>query len=226
MQSTPPIPITAIAITDVLLRELNHRVNNNLQIIVSLINLKKRAAQPETSDDIRFIEEHVQAMVVAYRLVYATSAMNEVSIGDLLRETVAEIRQIAKLDANCIQLEGTNIRRGMGLDQAIALGMYFAIVLPPYLDDALINGSTVSITAELQDDALAVRIAGNSSHYPFTDLLRGRLCDAYTSQLKAEIQSAPGDLDLRIRFHLDTRRWVIAPQQNAADLPEATADKS
>lgn len=226
MQSTPHIPITAIAITDLLLRELNHRVNNNLQIIVSLINLKKRAARPERSDDIRFIEEHVQAMAVAYRLVYATSAMNEVSIGDLLRETVAEIRQIAKLDATRIQLEGTNIRGTMGLDQAIALGMYFAVVLPPYLDGALASGGDVSIMAELQDDALTVRIAGSSPHYPFTDLLRDRLCDAYTSQLKAEVQSAPGDLDLRIRFHLDTRRWVISPQQNTADLSETTENSS
>jgi two-component sensor histidine kinase len=61
--------------TETLLRELNHRVKNNFQIIVSLMNLRKRMLPPERREDIRFVEEHVQSMSVAYRHVYATGSI-------------------------------------------------------------------------------------------------------------------------------------------------------
>ena len=83
-----PDPIT-------LVRELNHRVKNNFQIIVSLMNLRKRMMPPERREDIRFIEEHVQSMSVAYRLVYATGSMIEVSLTELVTEVLSGLRQIA-----------------------------------------------------------------------------------------------------------------------------------
>src|ERR1700727_1672910 len=61
--------------SETLLRELNHRVKNNFQIIVSLMNLRKRMLPAGRREDIRFIEEHVQSMSVPYRLVYATGSM-------------------------------------------------------------------------------------------------------------------------------------------------------
>ena len=214
MPSNPGTPIT-----DILLRELNHRVKNNLQIIVSLINLKKRLAPPDRWDDVRFIEEHVQAMAVAYRLVYATGDMNEVSIGDLLSETISELRLIARLGARHVRLEGALIQGTMGLDQAISLGMYLAVVLPPYLDGALASGGYVSIAAGLEANLLTLRIAGSWPEPVLPDLLRSRLSEAYTSQLRAETLSRPGALDLRIRVHLDDRRLVIIPPRERAKPP-------
>ena len=88
----------------VLVRELNHRVKNNLQIIVSLMNLQKRIMAPERREDLRFIEEHVQSMSVAYRLVYATGSMIEVSLTELVAEVLSGLRQIAGVDEECLSL--------------------------------------------------------------------------------------------------------------------------
>src|ERR1700722_20667556 len=93
-----PDPVT-------LVRELNHRVKNNLQIIVSLMNLQKRMMPRERREDIRFIEEHVQSMSVAYRLVYATGSMIEVSLTELVTEVLSGLRQIAGLGAEHLRLE-------------------------------------------------------------------------------------------------------------------------
>ncbi len=197
--------------TEILLRELNHRVKNNLQIIVSLINLKKRLLAPERRDDIRFIEEHVQAMAVAYRLVYATGEMNEVSVGELLGEVVSELRQIAKLSAQQIQFDSASIQGVMGLDQAIALGLYLAVILPPYLDCALRTGSSVRISAWVESDLLTLAVAGTGPERVEPDFLRSRLSEAYADQLQAENLSSPDLSEWRIRFHLDDRRLTISP---------------
>src|ERR1700678_1085014 len=81
-----------------LVRELNHRVKNNFQIIVSLMNLRKRMMPPERREDIRFIEEHVQSMSVAYRHVYATGSIVDVSLSDLIIDVLSGLRQIAAVD--------------------------------------------------------------------------------------------------------------------------------
>ncbi len=72
-----------------LVRELHHRVKNNLQIIVSLMNVQKRMLPAERRGEIRFLEEHVQSMAAAYRVVYACGELVKVPMDDLIREVVA-----------------------------------------------------------------------------------------------------------------------------------------
>ena len=129
--------MTADAETQALVRELHHRVKNNFQIIASLINLKKRMAEPSAQEEIRFIEEHVASMAVAYRLVYATGPMVEVAASELLPELVAALRVIAGVPADQIAIEGPTLEGAIELDQAIALGLFLSVSLPPYLDRAL-----------------------------------------------------------------------------------------
>jgi hypothetical protein len=204
--------------TDILLRELNHRVKNNFQIIVSLMNLKKRLLPPERRDDLRFIEEHVQSMAVAYRLVYATGDMSEVSVGHLLAELVSELRQIARLSLSQTVLNGYDIQGTMGLDQAISFGLFLAVVLPPYFDDALKYNGVVSISAGLDGADLTFSVTGSWVDPVASDYLRTRLSDAYAGQLQAVKIPLDGP-GLKISFQLDDRRSTIARSADATGTP-------
>ena len=175
---------------DTLIRELNHRVKNNFQIIVSLMNLRKRMMPPERREDIRFIEEHVQSMSVAYRLVYATGSMIEVSLTELITEVVSGLRQIAGLGEDRLRVEMRTANVSIALDPAIALALYFAVLLPPYLDEAIATTGAVTITVSLVADLLVLSIRGTRATPIILDALRGRLIQAYAAQLKAKILSA------------------------------------
>jgi hypothetical protein len=201
--------------TDNLLRELNHRVKNNLQIIVSLISLKKRLLPPDRRDDIRFIEEHVQAMAVAYRLVYANGAMNEVSVGQLLSEVISEMRQISRLKAFQLRVDGNSGLGTMGLDQAVALGLYLAIVLPPYLDRARETNGNVTVSAVRDIDWMTLSVTGTSAAPLEPDFLRDRLSEAYADQLRAEALASSDGSELRIRFQVDDRRLAMGSRPDA-----------
>ena len=209
-----------------LLGELNHRIQNNFQIIVSLMNLKKRLLPQERRDDIRFIEEHVHSMAVAYRLVYATGAMNEGSVSDLLGEIVSELRLIARLNTDQVHLDGTSVHGMMGLDQAISFGLYLAVVLPPYLDSALDSGGLVSICAGVDRNFLTLAVASTGPQPEQPDCLRLRLSEAYAGQLQAENLSPPDKSELRIRFHLDHRRSTITRSWNGNAVPGTIAQNS
>lgn len=188
------------------LGELNHRVKNNFQIIISLMNLKKRMMPPENREDIRFLQDHVQSMAVAYRLAYASGESTEVPISDLLSEVVSELRQIGSLDLGQLQLSAKDIFATINLDKAIAFALYLAVVLPPFIDRANMSGSAVVVSASVQDRLLTLSVAG-SDHQPLRlDALRSRLSEAYVAQLHAEVSPLPGPVNesgIVIRFMLE-----------------------
>lgn len=191
-----PDPVT-------LVRELNHRVKNNLQIIVSLMNLQKRMLPRERREDIRFIEEHVQSMSVAYRLVYATGSMIEVSLTELVTEVLSGLRQIAGLGEDYLRFDAPAIDALIGLDHAIALALYLAVLLPPYLDQAGPATGAVTITLTVVANLLTLSVRGTWTTLVSLDLLRGRLMQAYAAQLKAELLPATTYGAEQIRFMLE-----------------------
>jgi hypothetical protein len=191
-----PDPVT-------LVRELNHRVKNNFQIIVSLMNLRKRMMPPGRREDIRFIEEHVQSMSVAYRLVYATGSMIEVSLTELISEVVSGLRQIAGLSEEHLRIEPPASDALIGLDHAIALALYFAVLLPPYLDEAVARDGTVTIATDASANVTTLTVRGSWGMPVALDMLRNRLMQAYAGQLKAEIVSATARGAEQLRFVVD-----------------------
>jgi hypothetical protein len=195
---TPPMPDT-----ETLLRELNHRVKNNFQIIVSLMNLRKRMLPQERREDIRFIEEHVQSMSVAYRLVYATGSIVDVPMSELLTEVISGLRHIAGLSEDQIRVETPAGSASLGLDHAIALALYLAVLMPPYLDRAASSTGIVTVTVGLVAKLVTMTVRGSWNEPITLDFLRGRLMQAYAGQLGARMMVVTENGEEQISFPLD-----------------------
>ena len=191
-----PDPVTLIL-------ELNHRVKNNFQIIVSLMNLLKRAMPADRREDTRFIEEHVQSMSVAYRLVYATGSMTEGSLTELISEVLSGLRQIAAITEEHLRVEVPATEAFIGLDHAIALALYLAVLVPPYLDEAVATAGVATVTVAVAARFVTVSVGGGRTTPIHLDFLRTRLMRAYAAQLKAEQVSATVIEVERIRFMLE-----------------------
>ena len=188
-----------------LLRELHHRVKNNFQIIASLINLQKRSLPRERRRDLRFIEEHVQAMAIAYRVVWAADNQSLVSLVELVSEVVETLKTIADCPNTLMSLDLAPVEKSIGLDQAIALSQYLAVVVPPLIDRAMGNeGGGVVISLRLTGNLLTLTLAGNGPAPPVArDPLRARLAAAYLHQLNASEQPNPGSAGQGIKFVLE-----------------------
>jgi two-component sensor histidine kinase len=69
-----------------LLRELQHRVMNSLQILSSLLLMQSRHAQhPETREQLKNARDRVLSMGTVYRHLYNTETVGPVEFGDFLR---------------------------------------------------------------------------------------------------------------------------------------------
>lgn len=77
---------------DALLREIHHRVKNNLQIISSLLNLQQRAlTDPAARAAIGDTKQRISALALIYRTLYQSDDIGHADLGVFLRELVGQL---------------------------------------------------------------------------------------------------------------------------------------
>ena len=81
-----------LAQKDAMLREIHHRVKNNLQVISSLLNLQQRtlndpAARAAVSDT----RQRIGALALIYRALYQSPDLKRVDLHDFLEELIGQV---------------------------------------------------------------------------------------------------------------------------------------
>jgi len=184
-----------------LLLELHHRVKNNFQVTTSLLSLLRQDMPAAQRREVRFVEDFVRAMAVAYRVAYDSGDVTGVVLQDLLRSVVEALRDLAGTPPARVSLQIEDAPIWIDLDKAISLGLYLAVTLPPCLD-AVVEEPGGSLRISALPDGTWLRVAvsgvapGNAEHPP----LRCRLRSAYLRQLKAlpDAGSTPDETAIRI----------------------------
>ncbi|CTQ48090.1 sensor histidine kinase [Jannaschia donghaensis] len=79
----------------VLVKEIHHRVKNNLQLISSIINMQIReATSPEAKSALRQTQDRVLSMATIHRDLYQTNETGLVDVGHLISEVVGKTMEI------------------------------------------------------------------------------------------------------------------------------------
>ncbi|WP_124110140.1 sensor histidine kinase [Palleronia sp. THAF1] len=74
---------------DVLLKEVHHRVKNNLQLIASMMNMQlRKATEAETRFILRRLQDRVLGLATIHRNLYQASVLSRVDSAHLIRELV------------------------------------------------------------------------------------------------------------------------------------------
>jgi two-component sensor histidine kinase len=213
-----------------LLLELHHRVKNNFQVITSLLSLHRQDMPVARREEIRFVEDYVRAMAVAYRVAYDSGDVTGVRMQDLLRSVVAALRESTEAPPARIDLGLTTEQIWIDLDRAISLGLYLAAILPPYLK-ALADHPTamLSITVTHRRGMLRLSVGGLPPSDTERPPLRAKLLKAYLRQLKAVPVTNPRPGEMTILVPLDEpqpahRLASLKPIE--AELPSVAAEKS
>ena len=105
---------------EVLLREMQHRVKNNFQIILASINLQKRRFSEETVHRaLDHIANRINAISLAHDQLAPTQSAHAVNVAGYLRALCASIEQQAENVA--IEVEVDEIE--LAIDRAVPLGL-------------------------------------------------------------------------------------------------------
>jgi len=115
---------TALREKDVLLREIHHRVKNNLQIISSIINIQnEKAINESTRLLLRELKMRISSIALTHQMLYQKGSMNEVSLNDYIQNLCQQIN--ASFETQQVNTEtlfsSADIK--VNLDTAIPLGL-------------------------------------------------------------------------------------------------------
>jgi two-component sensor histidine kinase len=131
----------AVETRGALLREIHHRVKNNLQIVTSLLNLQAKSVQGEDArrafDD---IQTRVRALALVHRYLYESDDVQSVNLGAFLKELAASL-QLAYGAANdqvSIEIDAETVWDIV--DRAVPLALFITEAMTNALKHAFPQG--------------------------------------------------------------------------------------
>jgi two-component sensor histidine kinase len=108
----------------VLLQEIHHRVKNNLQIIVSLINMQMRKlAEPQSRQVLNECKTRVDAIALIHEKLYQSTDFSSVPFASYSRGLVTTISQATGLSFERVAVELSIDELALPVAQAIPCGL-------------------------------------------------------------------------------------------------------
>lgn len=187
---------------EVLLREIHHRVKNNLQVISSLLSLQsEKLTEPGLVDLFRDSQNRVKTMALIHEKLYRSQDMDGINLGEYLRDLVAFLANSYRLRSN-----GTNIVVDapdvqLGLEKAVSCGLIVNELVSNALKHAFPDQRSGSIVVRLAGDrgeGLELTVADDGVglpkgvHFDETDTLGLRLVRSLADQLDGAINVQNG----------------------------------
>jgi methyl-accepting chemotaxis protein len=144
----------------VLLKEIHHRVKNNLQIVASLLNLQSRYVKDEsTLAAIRESQNRVKAMALVHEKLYRSEDLSHIDLNEYISFLGTGLFQFydAKSQGIRFRLEIHDVN--VDINTAIPLGLIINELISNSLKYAFPNGRSgeVSISIKKEDHTLTVQ---------------------------------------------------------------------
>jgi two-component sensor histidine kinase/PAS domain-containing protein len=108
---------------EVLIREIHHRVKNNLQIIASLLHLQETCVDGEKLDVLKESELRVKSMAIIHEKIYQSPTLTDINIKDYIETLVYDILYTYGIHKETIQTNLNISDINLNIDTAIPLGL-------------------------------------------------------------------------------------------------------
>ena len=107
-----------------MLREVNHRIANSLQLISSLIELQaRRVADPAARDMLKSAADRVEAVTLVHRRLYTSNDVEAVAMDQYLAGLVDELGRLSQTDERTVSITLNAEPIRVQTDTAVSLGL-------------------------------------------------------------------------------------------------------
>jgi PAS domain S-box-containing protein len=125
---------------DVLLREIHHRVKNNLSVVASLLYLKSASAPAGTAGVLRDCRERVLSMAAIHETLYQSHDLGRIRFDEHVRNLAERLRRTYALAPERIRLDLDLVPIEFDLDRALTCGMLLNELLANAFQHAFPDG--------------------------------------------------------------------------------------
>jgi two-component sensor histidine kinase len=152
---------------EILLKELHHRVKNNLQVMYSLLNLQKRRNKDtDTIETLSAIQNRIQTMALVHQNLYNSGDFEMVELLNYIKTLANHLELIYKVDKQKINVD-FNINESLKLpiETVVAIGLIVNEAVSNSFKYAFKNRPTGNIIIKIisEKDEISVTIQDNGN---------------------------------------------------------------
>ncbi len=189
-----------------LLREVNHRVKNNLQVVASILSILSRAADNEQqATGLARAQDRIQLLALAQNEIHSSGEVHDVRLDKLAADICRALVASRGSRAANINLQTNFVQTRASVDYAVPFAFLVGESLLQALD-AVADGARATINLSLTSDAeqcisftiVSPDLDGTRVTPPITH----RIIDGFARQIGATVEyAAAGGFLTRIRLH-------------------------
>jgi len=144
---------------ETLLREVHHRVKNNLQIIASLLHFQaKRVRDPADLAAFADGRDRLRAMILVHEKLYQSRDLSRIDFGSYLKVLVRDLQQSYSARGRDLTVNVTTDPVGLPIQIAVPCGMIVCELLTNVFKYAFPNGGSGDATVSLTADGSHVKL--------------------------------------------------------------------
>ena len=191
----------ALAEKTTLVKEIHHRVKNNLAIMVSLINMQmRRIKHPEALAALQDTQARLSSMSMLHEMMYCSGRMDRVEVKGYLESLCGYLVQSFGMSSQRVQIRShLTAALMMGIDQAVPCGLIVSELVSNAIKHAFPEARQGEILVELileAPDSITLRVIDNGIGLP--DALKlDEVQSVGLSLVNALVRQLGGTLDIR-----------------------------
>ena len=195
---------------ELLLKEIHHRVKNNLMIISSLLNLQSRYIEDKKYKDIfRESQNRAKSMALIHERLYKSTDLKRIDFGDYIRTLANDLFHTYISDPSRIQMAMNIEEVRLDINTAIPLGLIVNELISNSMKHAFPDGmkGKININFHLKGDKFILTVRDNGVGFPKdmdyknTESLGLQIINSLTDQIDGKLEfNGSNGTEFKIRF--------------------------
>ena len=154
---------------EVLLREIHHRVKNNMQIISSLLRIQARTIEDKTTREMFQVgQNRIKTLALIHEKLYRAEDLAKINFSDYLEGLISHLLSVYRVPGTPINLKLDCTGVYLDINRAIPCGLIINELVTNSLKHAFSPGNpgTLEIRMEIHDGQYQLLIKDNGGGFP------------------------------------------------------------
>lgn len=188
---------TALKEKEVLLKEIHHRVKNNLQMIMSLLNLQSKRIPDATTRTVFKTSQHrINSIAVVHEMLYHSEDLGRINFKEYVNNLVSTLIQLFKGQDHQVRVQLDIERTCFAMDLAIPLGLIINEIITNSLKYGIQERGILSIWLEKRGELFELHLRddgpGLNDHQSGGSKKLGlQMVDYLTQQIEGSYEIVP-----------------------------------
>lgn len=138
---------------ELLLKEVHHRVKNNMQVISSLLRLQGDYLRDESARQLfKQSDERIRSMAIVHERLYRAETLTEIDLADYIKELSNYLFRAYSLNSDDVSVHMNLLSVQLGIDQAIPCGLLLNECISNAFKHAFTPGQPGALHVQLREE--------------------------------------------------------------------------